>query len=55
MIRIIRRAYDEGVTFFDAAEADGPHEVEWIRNRDRNRKGTRPLRVSFEAPETRRD
>jgi len=30
MIRIIRRAYDGGVTFFDAAEAYGPHEVERI-------------------------
>ena len=30
MIRIIRAAYDLGVTFFDAAEAYGPHEVERI-------------------------
>lgn len=30
MIRIIRAAYDGGVTFFDAAEAYGPHEVERI-------------------------
>jgi aryl-alcohol dehydrogenase-like predicted oxidoreductase len=30
MIRIIRRARDEGVSFFDAAEAYGPHEVERI-------------------------
>ncbi|MDB5886318.1 MAG: Aldo/keto reductase [Polaromonas sp.] len=30
MINIIRRAYDGGVTFFDAAEAYGPHEVERI-------------------------
>ncbi|MNV34147.1 putative oxidoreductase YdbC [compost metagenome] len=30
MIRIIRRAYADGVTFFDAAEAYGPHEVERI-------------------------
>lgn len=30
MINIIRRAYDSGVTFFDAAEAYGPHEVERI-------------------------
>jgi aryl-alcohol dehydrogenase-like predicted oxidoreductase len=30
MIRIIRRAHDEGVSFFDAAEAYGPHEVERI-------------------------
>jgi len=30
MVRIIRRAYDDGVTFFDAAEAYGPHEVERI-------------------------
>lgn len=30
MIRIIRSAYDHGVTFFDAAEAYGPFEVERI-------------------------
>lgn len=30
MHRIIRAAYDRGVTFFDAAEAYGPHEVERI-------------------------
>jgi len=30
MIDIIRAAYDRGVTFFDAAEAYGPHEVERI-------------------------
>ncbi|SFI34521.1 Predicted oxidoreductase [Collimonas sp. OK307] len=30
MIRIIRTAFDNGVTFFDAAEAYGPHEVERI-------------------------
>jgi len=30
MIRIIRTAYERGVTFFDAAEAYGPHEVERI-------------------------
>lgn len=30
MINIIRAAYDLGVTFFDAAEAYGPHEVERI-------------------------
>ncbi len=28
MLRIIRAAFDRGVTFFDAAEAYGPHEVE---------------------------
>lgn len=28
MINIIHRAFDEGVTFFDAAEAYGPFEVE---------------------------
>ena len=28
MIEIIRTAFDRGVTFFDAAEAYGPHEVE---------------------------
>ncbi|WP_367850116.1 aldo/keto reductase [Rhodoferax sp. WC2427] len=30
MVDIIRRAHDSGVTFFDAAEAYGPHEVERI-------------------------
>jgi aryl-alcohol dehydrogenase-like predicted oxidoreductase len=30
MIRIIRAAFERGVTFFDAAEAYGPHEVERI-------------------------
>lgn len=30
MINIIRSAFDRGVTFFDAAEAYGPHEVERI-------------------------
>ena len=30
MFRIIRTAFDHGVTFFDAAEAYGPHEVERI-------------------------
>jgi aryl-alcohol dehydrogenase-like predicted oxidoreductase len=30
MINIIRAAFDRGVTFFDAAEAYGPHEVERI-------------------------
>lgn len=30
MHRIIRSAFDRGVTFFDAAEAYGPHEVERI-------------------------
>lgn len=30
MLNIIRAAYDRGVTFFDAAEAYGPHEVERI-------------------------
>ena len=30
MIAIIRAAHDHGVTFFDAAEAYGPHEVERI-------------------------
>src|SRR5687768_2766313 len=30
MIKIIRAAFDRGVTFFDAAEAYGPHEVERI-------------------------
>ena len=30
MLRIIRGAFDGGITFFDAAEAYGPHEVERI-------------------------
>lgn len=30
MLRIIRAAFERGVTFFDAAEAYGPHEVERI-------------------------
>ena len=30
MLNIIRKAFDRGVTFFDAAEAYGPHEVERI-------------------------
>ena len=30
MLEIIRAAFDQGVTFFDAAEAYGPHEVERI-------------------------
>lgn len=30
MIRIIRAAYDRGLTFFDAAEAYGPHVVETL-------------------------
>jgi len=30
MFNIIRTAFDQGVTFFDAAEAYGPHEVERI-------------------------
>ena len=30
MLNIIRTAFDQGVTFFDAAEAYGPHEVERI-------------------------
>ena len=30
MINVIRAAFDRGVTFFDAAEAYGPHEVERI-------------------------
>lgn len=30
MLRIIRTAFDQGVTFYDAAEAYGPHEVERI-------------------------
>lgn len=30
MLRIIRTAFDQGLTFYDAAEAYGPHEVERI-------------------------
>jgi aryl-alcohol dehydrogenase-like predicted oxidoreductase len=30
MLRVIRAAYDEGITFFDTAEAYGPHEDERI-------------------------
>lgn len=30
MVNVIHRAFDHGVTFFDAAEAYGPHEVERI-------------------------
>src|SRR5688572_24336460 len=30
MLRIIRTAFERGVTFYDAAEAYGPHEVERI-------------------------
>lgn len=30
MIRILRAAYDRGITFFDTAEAYGPHECEHI-------------------------
>lgn len=30
MLNVIREAFDNGVTFFDAAEAYGPHEVERI-------------------------
>src|SRR6187549_885238 len=30
MFNIIRTAFDRGVTFFDAAEVYGPHEVERI-------------------------
>ncbi len=30
MLKIIRNAYDHGVTFYDAAEAYGPHEVERV-------------------------
>jgi aryl-alcohol dehydrogenase-like predicted oxidoreductase len=39
MINIIRTAYDNGVTFFDAAEAYGPHEVERILG-----EGIKPIR-----------
>lgn len=39
MIRIIRAAYERGVTFFDAAEAYGPLEVERILG-----EGTQPFR-----------
>ncbi|MCV9961175.1 aldo/keto reductase [Pararhizobium sp. BT-229] len=39
MIRIIRTAFENGVTFFDAAEAYGPHEVERILG-----DGVKPIR-----------
>lgn len=39
MINIIRTAFDRGVTFYDAAEAYGPHEVERILG-----DGVRPFR-----------
>jgi aryl-alcohol dehydrogenase-like predicted oxidoreductase len=39
MIGIIRAAHDQGVTFFDAAEAYGPHEVERILG-----EGIQPIR-----------
>ena len=39
MINIIRTAFDRGVTFFDAAEAYGPHEV---RADSRRRRGAVP-------------
>jgi hypothetical protein len=41
MINIIRTAFDRGVTFFDAAEAYGPHEVERILG-----EGVAPIRNS---------
>lgn len=39
MLNIIRAAYDNGVTFFDAAEAYGPHVVEELLG-----EGVRPIR-----------
>jgi aryl-alcohol dehydrogenase-like predicted oxidoreductase len=39
MINIIRTAFDRGVTFYDAAEAYGPHEVERILG-----EGVKPFR-----------
>ncbi|NJO36907.1 MAG: aldo/keto reductase [Rhizobiales bacterium] len=39
MINIIRTAFDQGVTFYDAAEAYGPHEVERILG-----EGVKPFR-----------
>jgi aryl-alcohol dehydrogenase-like predicted oxidoreductase len=39
MINIIRTAFDKGVTFFDSAEAYGPHEVERILG-----EGVKPFR-----------
>lgn len=41
MLRIIRAAYERGVTFFDAAEAYGPLEVERILG-----EGVQPFRDS---------
>lgn len=39
MLNVIRAAYDEGVSFFDAAEAYGPHEVEKVLG-----EGVKPFR-----------
>lgn len=41
MINIIRKAYERGVTFYDAAEAYGPHEVESSSAKGWHRSGTR--------------
>jgi aryl-alcohol dehydrogenase-like predicted oxidoreductase len=41
MLNIIRAAFDRGVTFFDAAEAYGPHEVERILGEASSRSATR--------------
>jgi aryl-alcohol dehydrogenase-like predicted oxidoreductase len=52
MLSIIRAAFENGVTFFDSAEAYGPVEVERIRRvrssepgRDPRRGGTRSGRI----------
>lgn len=43
MINIIHRAFDEGVTFFDTAEAYGPFEVEKFSVKASPRSGTKSL------------
>ena len=51
MINIIRTAFDRGVTFFDTAEAYGPHEVERILGRGHRavpRQGRDHLQVRLE-------
>jgi Aldo/keto reductase family len=53
MLRIIHAAYDRGVTFFDAAEAYGPHEVERILGEASHRSATRsPSRRSSAGTST---
>ena len=42
MLNIIRTAFDRGVTFFDAAEAYGPLEVERATRRSRSKTSPAP-------------